>query len=102
MPDGFFAGSLAPVVQDFVKIFEETYQEKPGFIEAVVYDSAIMLFTALSQPDLQFRSQLKNELVRMADFSGVTGPTYFDENGESQKQLYLLRIKGKKFVELEP
>ncbi|MCK4988544.1 MAG: penicillin-binding protein activator, partial [Desulfobacterales bacterium] len=43
MPDGFFAGSSAPVVQDFVRIFEETYQEKPGFIEAVLYDSAMMV-----------------------------------------------------------
>jgi len=101
MPDGFFAGSSAPVVQDFVKIFEETYQEKPGFIEAVVYDSAMMVFSVLNQPDLRFKSELKNELLNMADFSGVTGPTHFDENGEAQKQLYLLRIKRKKFVELQ-
>jgi len=101
MPDGFFAGSSAPVVQDFVKIFEETYQEKPGFIEAVVYDSAMMVFSVLNQPDLRFKSELKNELLNMANFSGVTGPTHFDENGEAQKQLYLLRIKRKKFVELQ-
>ena len=101
MPDGFFAGSPAPVVQDFVRIFEETYQEKPGFIEAVVYDSAMMVFRVLNQPDLRFKSELKNKLLNMADFSGVTGPTHFDENGEAQKQLYLLRIKGKKFVELQ-
>jgi hypothetical protein len=37
----------------------------------------------------------------MPVFSGITGPTYFDENGEAQKQLYLLKIKGRKFVELE-
>jgi ABC-type branched-subunit amino acid transport system substrate-binding protein len=101
MPDGFFAGSSAPVVQDFVKIFEETYQEKPGFIEAVLYDSAMMVFSVLNQPDLRFKSELKNELLNMAGFSGVTGPTHFDENGEAQKQLYLLRIKGRRFVELE-
>ena len=34
-------------------------------------------------------------------FAGITGPTYFDEDGDAQKQLYLLRIKGRKFVELE-
>jgi ABC-type branched-subunit amino acid transport system substrate-binding protein len=101
MPDGFFPGSSAPVVQDFVRIFEETYQEKPGFIEAVLYDSAMMVFSVLNQPDLRFKSELKNELLNMAGFSGVTGPTHFDENGEAQKQLYLLRVKGKKFVELQ-
>jgi ABC-type branched-subunit amino acid transport system substrate-binding protein len=101
MPDGFFAGSSEPVVQDFVKIFEETYQEKPGFIEAVVYDSAMMIFDVLNQPELRFKSELKNELLNRTVFSGITGATYFDENGEARKQLYLLRIKGRKFVELE-
>ncbi len=100
MPDGFFAGSAAPVVQDFVSIFEETYQEKPGFIEAVVYDSAMILFSVLAQPDVRFKSDLKNKLISMETFTGVTGPTYFDENGEAQKQLHLLRIKGREFVEL--
>ncbi len=102
MPDGFFAGSAAPAVQDFVKTFEETYEEKPGFIEAIVYDSAMMLFSVLIQPDLRFKSELKNELLNLVDFAGITGPTYFDENGEAQKQLYLLSVKGRRFVELEP
>jgi ABC-type branched-subunit amino acid transport system substrate-binding protein len=102
MPDGFFAGSAAPAVQDFVKTFEDTYEEKPGFIEAIVYDSAMMLFSVLIQPDLRFKSELKNELLSLVDFSGITGPTYFDENGEAQKQLYLLQVKGRRFVELEP
>ena len=101
MPDGFFAGSSAPAVQDFVQIFEETYQEKPGFIEAVVYDSALMVFGVLNKPDLRFKSEFKNELQNMPIFAGITGPTYFDENGDAQKQLYLLRIKGRRFVELE-
>jgi ABC-type branched-subunit amino acid transport system substrate-binding protein/TolA-binding protein len=101
MPDGFFAGSAAPVVQEFVSAFDETYEEKPHFIEAVVYDSAMMLFGVLAQPDLRFKSDLKNKLISMEPFMGVTGPTHFDENGEAQKQLHLLRIKGREFVELE-
>ena len=102
MPDGFFAESSEPVVQDFVKAFEEAYEQKPGFIEAVAYDSAMMLFRVLIKPDLRFKSDLKNELLNLADFSGVTGPTYFDENGDAQKQFHLLTIKGRRFVELKP
>ena len=102
MPDGFFADSASPLVQDFVKVFEDTYEETPGFIEAVVYDSAMMLFGVLVQPDLRFKSELKEGLLNLANFSGVTGPTYFDENGDAQKQLYLLKIRGRKFVELNP
>jgi len=102
MPDGFFAESSEPVVQDFVKAFEDAYEEKPGFIEAVVYDSAMMVFSVLVKPDLRFKSELRNELLNLTDFVGVTGPTHFNEDGEAQKQLHLLQVRGKRFVELKP
>ena len=98
MPDGFFAESSSPEVRNFVATFEETYQEKPDFIEAVVYDSALMLFNAVSRPNIQYRNQIRDELIHLNNFPGITGNTRFDENGEAQKKLYLLRIRGKRFV----
>lgn len=100
MPDGFFGESDSPIVQQFVKAFEETYQEKPDFIEAVVYDSAMILFHAVSRPHIRYRNDIRDELLSLDNFPGVTGLTRFDENGEVQKKLYLLRIKGQRFVEL--
>jgi branched-chain amino acid transport system substrate-binding protein len=101
MPDGFFANSSSSTVRDFVTTFDETYQDQPGFIEAVVYDSAMIVFRVLSQPHLRFKSELKNELLNLRDFPGVTGLTSFDKDGDAQKKLHLLSIKGRKFVELE-
>jgi ABC-type branched-subunit amino acid transport system substrate-binding protein len=101
MPDGFFAESASPPVRKFVNVFEETYQETPGFIEAVVYDSAMILFHVVSRPHIRFRSEIRDELLNLENFPGVTGLTRFDENGDVQKRLHLLRIKGKRFVELE-
>ncbi|CAB1071467.1 Branched-chain amino acid ABC transporter, amino acid-binding protein (TC 3.A.1.4.1) [Olavius algarvensis Delta 1 endosymbiont] len=101
MPDGFFAESTRPVVQNFVAEFRETYQEKPDFIEAVVFDSAMILFHAVSRPYIRYRNEIRDELLNLANFPGITGITRFDETGEVQKRLHLLRIKGKRFVELE-
>ena len=101
MPDGFFADSPSPKVQKFVKEFEETYQETPDFIEAIVYDSAMILFNVVSREQIRYRSEIRDELLNLDNFPGVTGLTRFDENGDAQKKLYLLRVKGKKFVELE-
>jgi ABC-type branched-subunit amino acid transport system substrate-binding protein/TolA-binding protein len=101
MADGFFAESTSPAVQNFVTKFEETYQEKPDFIEAVVFDSALILFQAVSRPHIRYRNEIRDELLNMENFPGTTGITRFDETGEVQKKLYLLRIKGKGFVELE-
>lgn len=101
MPDGFFAGSPSPRVRRFVEVFEETYQETPDFVEAIVYDSAMILFNVVGQEQIRYRSEIRDELLNLKDFPGVTGLTSFDENGDAQKKLYLLRVKGDKFVELE-
>jgi len=101
MPDVFFAESSSKQVADFVAVFEQTFKEKPEFIESVAYDSAMILFQIVSRPDIRYRSSIKNVLMNLNNFQGVTGLTSFDNNGEIKKRLYLLRIKGGKFVELE-
>ena len=101
MPDSFFAESASEEVMDFVGTFHKTFHRKPEFIEAVAYDTAMILFQTVSSPDIRFRSDLKNKLKTLNDFRGVTGLTSFDSSGEVQKKLYLLQIKGKEFVELK-
>ncbi len=101
MVDGFFSESESQKVKDFVKLFEETYNEKPGFIEAVAYDTAMILFKLISRDDIRLRSELQNEILNLRNFEGVTGVTSFDNNGDARKNLYLLQVKGDKFIELE-
>jgi ABC-type branched-subunit amino acid transport system substrate-binding protein len=101
MPDGFFAESSSSEVRKFVELFETTYQEKPAFFEAIVYDSTMILLHVLGQPHIRFRSEIRDELLNLYNFQGVTGLTRFDETGEVQRKLHLLQIRGKRFVELE-
>lgn len=101
MTDGFFAQSTSEPVKKFVRIFEETFSEKPEFIEAVAYDTAMILFELVSRPEILFRSVLKEELINLKDYEGVTGITSFDESGDIRKKLNLLQVKGRGFVELE-
>ncbi|MEA1946434.1 MAG: ABC transporter substrate-binding protein, partial [Thermodesulfobacteriota bacterium] len=101
MADGFFAGSNSQKVKDFVEMFEETFHDKPGFIEAVAYDTAMILFDLVSRNDIQSRSEIKNEIMNLQDFQGVTGTTSFDNTGNAHKKLYLLQIQGDKFIEME-
>jgi ABC-type branched-subunit amino acid transport system substrate-binding protein len=101
MPDGFFAESKSQNVKQFVGGYNEIFHQKPGFIEAAAYDTALILFQIVSRPDVRFRSVIKNELKRLDGFQGVTGLTSFDNNGNAIKSLYLLQIRGQRFVELE-
>ena len=101
MPDGFFAQSNSRRVREFVEIFEDTFQETPDFVSAVVYDSAMILFDVVSRSHIRYRTEIRDELFSLENFPGVTGVTRFDENGDVMKTMHLLRIKGRKFVELK-
>jgi hypothetical protein len=41
-------------------------------------------------------------LMGVSDFSGVTGLTSFDETGDVEKELYLLTVEGRRFVQIRP
>lgn len=101
LPDGFFAANPSAEVQAFVRRFEDTYKEQPGYIEAILYDSAMILFDVVRRPEVRFRGDIRSALTDADGFVGVTGVTRFDESGEAVKRAILLRIEGNEFVELD-
>ncbi len=102
VPDGFFLSSPSPRVQDFVRNFKEIFVVSPGFLEAQTYDAALILFQRLNQPEVRSRRTLKTALTQVKDFPGVTGLTSFDETGDVNKQIYLLKIDRRRFVQIRP
>ncbi len=101
MPELFFAESASPMVTEFVALHETIHGERPGFIEAVTYDTANMLFTILGHPDARVKSAVKDRLTAVRDVEGVTGSITMDAGGNAEKNLYLLEIQGTSFVEVE-
>ena len=102
VPDGFFVNSPSPRVQDFVESYQELFGSLPGFLEAQAYDAAWILFEAANKPGVRSRRTLKEAIMEVKDFPGVTGVTSFDETGDVDKDLYLLRIEGGRFVQIKP
>ena len=101
LTDGFFSESDVPKVKIFLKNYTGTFDAKPGFIEAVAYDSANILLQALINPRIRFKSHLKDELLNLVDFNGVTGSTSFDYRGDAIRDPYILRVKGRSFQALQ-
>lgn len=100
-PDGFVLKSFRPNIQEFVTKFTGAYGESPGFIEAVSYDSAMMLFDLISHPDVISRNELKIRLHNLKGFQGITGSTSFGENGEAYKELYMIKVVNGEFTEFK-
>jgi len=98
--DGYFGGSQNPVTANFDKNFRDVFQEPPGFLEAISYDTAKILFMAALNPDVDSREELKETLQGKQMFDGVTGQTIFDETGSPHKELFLLTVKRGKFREI--
>ena len=101
LADGFFAESGAEVVREFTRKFEAAYGKRPGFIEAIAYDTAMMIFNTVRRPEIGSRASLKDALLKIENFPGVTGLTAFDETGDCRKRLYLLRLKKNRFIEVQ-
>ncbi|MDA3898795.1 MAG: penicillin-binding protein activator [Desulfobacteraceae bacterium] len=101
LPEGFFGKSTTEHVHRFVAEFKYIYGRSPGFIEAVSYDTAWILFDLVSRSDIRFRAQVKKELLAMKPYAGVTGTTVFDSSGEAVKDIYLLKVSGRRFQEIE-
>jgi len=101
VPDAFYSESNKKQVVDFIGRYENSFQETPNFIEAVAYDTAMMLFQTISQPEIKSRSELRDHLLSIRNYDGVTGLTSFKDNGEVDKKLYLFRIVKDKFVEVD-
>lgn len=98
--DGYFSGSANPETAWFDKAFQDLYQERPGFLEAIAYDTAQILFTAANADDVNSGRQLKDVLRGQFIFDGATGRTRFDETGTPHKALFLITIKDDQFMEI--
>jgi branched-chain amino acid transport system substrate-binding protein len=98
--EGFFLENDSEEVRNFIYSFEEKYGEKPGFIEAVSYDTAMMLFQTVSIPNIRFPDSIRKELNNITHFQGFTGATSFGGSRDAQKKLYILTVSDGKFVEI--
>jgi branched-chain amino acid transport system substrate-binding protein len=97
--DGFFADAPAPTVQTFVEQFRNRYQETPDLLAAQAYDTLLMCAQVL-KAGARTPAQLRDGLVQMRDFDGVSGLTSLGQTRDAEKVPYLLTVKGGQIVQL--
>ena len=98
--DGYFNESTSEVVQKFAEAYRNIYNAEPNLMDAYAFDTANLLFSLLSRPDIRLRHELRNALEQTVFADGITGPTAFNAEGEALKRLSLMRIKGDQFIEI--
>jgi ABC-type branched-subunit amino acid transport system substrate-binding protein len=99
-PAGFYENSPSPVVQGFIGRFRERFRQAPNLLAAQAYDAARMVIHALNG-EVADRDDLQQALLNIVDFPGVSGRTSFTPEGDSQKELFLIGVKHKRFRQLK-
>jgi branched-chain amino acid transport system substrate-binding protein len=95
-PSGFFAESA----EDFVNLYQENFETRPGILAATGYDTIRFLNHLLRTHILRTRRDLKQAILQSRDFQGIRGPLAFDDQRESTTLPILLTVKGKQFIPL--
>ena len=96
--DGFYSDSHQVGVRKFVEIFQKNYGELPSHFSAHAYDAAGIFFKSIVS-GADNRLKLRDSLVKVKNYPGVTGKTSMLESGESEKYIFALTVKRKKIVE---
>ncbi len=95
--DGFFAESSDPAVKAFVEGYRSAYQEEPDILAAQAYDAAMMIFSQLKERK-ETPQAIRDGLLGLKDYPGVTGVTTFGGAQEAQKKLFLIKIEDGRFT----
>lgn len=95
--DGFSPNVREKGVPEFVNSFKLTFGDEPTLFSAQAYDAARIIIE-LIRKGAKSRIQIKDQLHTVKDFPGVSGRTTILSSGDSEKSLFLLKVKGDRIV----
>ncbi|HEX9020901.1 MAG TPA: penicillin-binding protein activator [Nitrospirota bacterium] len=95
--DGFFPESEDPAIKQMVDAYRSAYQETPDILAAQAYDAAMMVLS-LAKSRKNTPQAVRDGLLALKGYPGVSGLTTFPGNGEAQKKLFLIKVQNGAFV----
>jgi len=100
--DEFFAGSTRPEVVEFVRRYVAAYGVPPDEYAAEGYDAAALLRYVLAGGDVPGGDVLRDRLLRVNAFPGVSGVQSFDQSGGARKSLEFLTVRDNAIIATPP
>lgn len=91
----FSADNKDRVVQDFVQRYKARWNnESPEGVSAMGYDAMYLIAAAMKNAGTTKGPQLRDAIAHIKGFTGVTGPTVFDKNRNSEKTAVMITTKN--------
>jgi branched-chain amino acid transport system substrate-binding protein len=95
--DGFFPESEDPMIEPVMDAYRSAYQEEPDILAAQAYDAAMMVLTLLKDRK-ETPYAIRDSLLALTDYPGISGTITFPGNGEAEKKLFIIQVLKGKFV----
>jgi ABC-type branched-subunit amino acid transport system substrate-binding protein len=95
--DGVYPESPDPAVRAVVEAYRSAYQEEPDILSAQAYDAAAMILSLLKMKR-DTPAAIKEGLLSIREYPGISGTTSFTGSGDAQKKLFLIRVEYGKFT----
>jgi ABC-type branched-subunit amino acid transport system substrate-binding protein len=99
--DGFFPESVDPAIKPVIDAYRSAYQEDPDLLSVQAYDAAMMVLMLLKEHK-DTPPAIREGLLAMKEYPGISGVTTFPGSGEAQKKLFLIKVQDGKFVLFNP
>jgi branched-chain amino acid transport system substrate-binding protein len=95
--DHFAAAGATGITKTFIDQYIAAYKESPDSVAALTYDSARIVLQAIQNSGLSGnlqndREAIKNAIVALKDYAGVTGNMTFNADGDPDKTAVVVRI----------
>lgn len=100
----FLASEAGPAAQEFEAAFKEKTGRDSDWMSANAYDALGIIAAAIEKAGAD-RKGIRDAMAAMnspeTGFKGITGITFFDEKGDCQKNAFVKKVEGGKFVPAE-
>lgn len=98
---GFDPASSDPVIQKFIRDFNNKYHYEPGWVEAHAYDAFMLISQATQEVSEPVDgTKIKQYLDGMGIYKGATGDIRFDKNGDVTKPVVFKTVRNGEFQPL--
>ena len=91
-----------PKTQEFIKAYQEKFNEVPDGLAASGYDAAMILLQAMEKAPELTSTAIRDQIASTVDFDGATGKITINKDRNADKAAFIVKVQGKamKFVTL--
>jgi len=92
----FSADDPSPEVQDFARLYQGKYGNRPDNFAALGYDAARVVVDAIKRAGSVEPGAIRDALAQTKDFLGVSGSITIDAKRNASKPVLILAIKNER------